>query len=161
MPRTSFAKPCGAWGMSIKSVLWKPHEKAKAIQMAHAGKSMRDIAAAVGRSRNSVIGFLHRSNVILNKIPKPVDNSPRKPKPRRVRTVYKPPVTYLAPEPFEESRVLFFDTKRFECKWIFDKPLNVWQTTACGQPIHKGSYCEHHYNIVYQREGQTNVRQAS
>jgi len=156
----SSAHNCVEDGMSIKSILWKPHEKKLAIKMAHEGKRMKEIAVAVGRSRNSVIGFLHRSLIPVKKEPvihKPVDKKPLKFRPKRVPTPYKPSVSYLAPEDFDKPKVFLFDTKMFECKWIYDKPENVFKTTACGQPTEKGSYCPYHHNIVYQPRGQANA----
>jgi hypothetical protein len=145
----------------IKSVIWSQREKDKAIKMVKDGFTAREISAAIGRTRNSIIGFIHRSGLSFsatNPTHRPASSlAPRK----RFKPQPKP-----TPEPeilIHFNAVKLFEAKRLQCRYILDKPSNVWDTTCCGAPVHKLSYCKAHHSIVYYRptpqpRTQTNVR---
>lgn len=145
----------------IKSVIWSQREKEKVIKLVAEGRTAREISAVIGRTRNSIIGFIHRSGLSFsatNPTHRPARKAASKP---RAKPRPKP-----APEPeifIQFNAVKLFEAKRLQCRYILDKPHNVWDTTCCGKPVHKLSYCKEHHSIVYYRptpqpRTQTNVR---
>ena len=145
----------------IKSVIWSQREKDKVIKMVAEGHTAREISAEIGRTRNSIIGFIHRSGLSFAAT-NPTHRPASKPVPRkRSKPLPKP-----APEPeifIQFNAVKLFEAKRLQCRYILDKPHNVWDTTCCGAPVYKLSYCKEHHSIVYYRptpqpRTQVNVR---
>lgn len=154
--------------MSIKSTLWSMQDQATAQRMAAEGATAAVIAATLGRTRNSVIGWLNRAGLGL--LGKPKKDRPSRAKPaveRRAkpkappRPRYSvafpymtganpmPPMRLPKREPLPPLGDLMTATAT-QCRWIDEAPA------ICGRDIKLGSsYCPHHHAIVYVKKGNT------
>lgn len=142
-----------------KNFVWTDEADAIVKRMREEGYSASVIGNALGVTRNSVIGRVHRL-----KLPSSANTSKklfkkRSPKPRRARpdrtTPFQPSKVALPPASIEiaPSSITLLDvplleTDSFHCRWIEgDARINP---TVCGHIIHKGSYCAYHARIVYE-----------
>ena len=141
----------------IKSVLWTQKERDTAIQMAKDGYTTREIGIRIGRSKNSVIGFLHRSQIYTKNF-----NPTGKPKVKAISTPKSAPRPRLAIVPKEATQtkipndikwVKLFDATRTQCRFILEKPSNVFETKCCGKTTFYKSWCQEHFNRVYAPRG--------
>ena len=134
----------------IKSALWTQKEKDKAIKMVNEGHTAREISDVLKRTRNSIIGFIHRSGISFSST-NPSHRPTVKPLPKkRSKPLPKP-----TPEPkisLDIKFVKLFEARYLQCKAIIDKPDDVWETVVCGKPVHKSSWCcKFHHSIYYQK----------
>lgn len=138
------------------SVIWSQQHRDTAIQMANEGYTASQIAAKIKRSRNSVIGFLHRHKIklgIINKHHKPKNLPPPPRKPRPVKKVVFPE------KPIDINPIPFLSSRMFQCKFIIKEDTDPWKTMCCGKPTQTGSWCNYHRTIVFKpRETRQNVR---
>ena len=134
---------------------WTIGEINIAVEMAKEGKSARAISEALtGRTRNSVIGLLHRRKIQMSIFKsKPYPTKP--PKVERKKTVTlptEPPPKVFIPKIKDEviyGRVKLLDADKSQCRFIEGKDL----TFVCGDPVHLGSsWCECHYKRVFTPE---------
>lgn len=130
----------------IKSVIWSPKERDTAIQMAQEGYTGSQIAQHLKRSRNSVIGFLHRSKIDLGKTnkahrPRPVVSKPKPPpsKPKAVQTEI----------PIVSNEIPLMEARMFQCKFITKENINPFQIMCCGAETVYKSWCSKHFKIVF------------
>jgi hypothetical protein len=153
---------------------WTQQDVIKARAMVAKGMTAREIGRALGRTRNSVIGWMHRQGIKTG-VPKPQ----AKPKTAKV-----PPAPKPAPKkkirPLQSARVASFhhftkdDPQRYEpyqplvfedpaptmrlidtightqCRWIPNDP-RMDETLVCGRETDGRSYCPLHHDIVYPR----------
>lgn len=148
---------------------WSEDEKRLVAQMAAKNHTATEIAAALkNRSRNSVIGYLHRSNIPFGK-PRPEKKSidqlrretQRKMLARRQALAAKRAVVVVPPTraQFEASQSQsegpakqmprFIDRLQFQCAWIYDEAGTV-NSKCCGKVVkEKSSWCPEHYALVY------------
>jgi hypothetical protein len=140
------------------TIIWTDEERRICIELAKEGWSGSQIAARVGRKKNSVVGFLFRAGVRLlgnvNKTPKdPSAKPPRKRKPfspavraeEIVVPIIKPERREgFGPVPFIEGR---FD----QCQWITEDSTKTTPAMICGEAVTKFGcrWCKEHYDIVF------------
>lgn len=143
---------------------WSVDEFNKAHQMASLGHSAREIGIVLGRSKNSVIGVLHRSGFIWGtkkKPASPVLKGPPNRKQERARNQLgrfrrlrdEQPVapTFFPAEQIQHEGVSFLDLRSDHCRAIHGDPCGA-QTIYCGESKTSNSpYCEHHY-IKYHKK---------
>lgn len=149
----------------MKTNFWTINDTILAKKMNEEGRSARDIGAALGRSRNSVIGWFHRAGISLdkktpNKVVKPVKErmirTPAPPKPPVIkREPFKPRLFFdKAGQPIEQpsnaKNVSFMKLKNMMCHSVVGEPKGV-DTIYCGEPTVKAtsSWCAYHHSIYY------------
>lgn len=128
---------------------WSTEELVTLKRLVDEGQSMGAIAKVVGRSRNAVIGRIHRSGFHLGK---PVlVRVKREPKPVKLKTIRLRPKTdgrkeppriiRNAPEP-NALNLELVDIPENGCHWPVN---NGGPYLFCGQmKTGKGPYCDHH-----------------
>jgi hypothetical protein len=140
---------------------WTPDELEIVRKLAAEGKSASEIGHQVGRTRNSVIGVMHRNKVkslAKSGAKATKENSPNPPRPRRgehLRRVFltgpkqervkheiSPP-----PPPSKEHYVPFLKRQNYQCKVIVEKRGE--QHICCGTPATRNGWCDYHASIVY------------
>lgn len=127
----------------IKSVIWSQKERDTAIQMAGDGYTARQIAEKLKRSKNSIIGFLHRNKIQLrttNKYHKPKNVAP---KPRPIPKLVQPE------KPIEIKHVSLMEVRTFQCRYIVQESRDPWQVLCCGAETIYKSWCKAHHKIVF------------
>lgn len=143
--------------------LWSIQDQATAQRMAKEGATAALIAATIGRTRNSVIGWLNRAGLGLMGKPKkerpsrakPAVERRAKPKPVRPRYALSPfpsGANPLPPLPLPKRTPLpplgdLMTATATQCRWIDTAPA------ICARKVrHGSSYCPHHHAIVYVRK---------
>ena len=138
---------------------WTQAEIDKAVALVKAGSTAAQIAAALeNRTRNAVIGLLHRRKVQMSIMrPKPYPTKPP-PKPRKPSPPQLPQTTKTY-ESFDEKsfiptkvegvpygKIHILDAHRSQCRWIDgDKSSFI-----CGEPtVNQTSWCGCHYKRVF------------
>lgn len=148
--------------MSIKSTLWSMTDQVTAKRMAAEGATAAVIAATIGRTRNSVIGWLNRAGLGLMGKPKKPRPSRAKPEVERRAKPKAPPRPRYALNPFPMGAQPMpplplpkreplpplghlMTATATQCRWIDEAPA------ICGRPIKhdRSSYCRHHHAIVF------------
>ena len=153
-------------------VPWTAQDKVTALKMNKDGRTAREIAAVLKRTRNSVIGWFNRQGLhtgVKKPHAKPREPKPEKPKkqkpPRPLQSVRITSFYHFTkddPQRYEPYRPLMFEdlpatmrlidtTSRTQCRWISDHP-RMDETLVCGRATDGGSYCALHYGIVYPRK---------
>lgn len=147
--------------MTIKSTLWSIKEQDTARRMAAGGATAALIAATIGRTRNSVIGWLNRAGLGLSGKPKKPRPSRAKPKVERRAKPKAPPRPRYALNPFPMGAQPMpplplpkrtplpplgdlMTATATQCRWIDTAPAICARRTQDGS-----SYCQHHHAIVY------------
>ena len=138
------------------------------MDLAKKGLRASEIAAQLkGRTRNAVIGLLHRRKIMMsifqNKpYPTRLPNANPKTGRKKAPTVSLSSGISLAPvakervainieKLFEQKdenvvygKVSLLDAHRTQCKYILDTPM------VCGDPVvNNSSWCKHHYGVVF------------
>jgi len=139
---------------SINKV-WTIAETIKAKNMNEDGYTAREIGAALGRSRNSVIGWFHRSGISLDKA-MPNDTVKIMKQPKAVKEPFKPRLFFnsLTNKPIEQptdvKNVPFMKISGMMCRSVVGEPKGV-DTIYCGEPTVKASssWCAYHHSIFY------------
>lgn len=129
----------------IKSVIWPQKDKDKAIKMVGEGYTAIEIAAVLKRTKNSIIGFIHRSGLRFSSTNPTHRAKIKNAACKRSKLAPKPEL------PIENNNIRFFEARLFQCRFILDSPKNVWDTICCGAPVYKQSYCQAHYRICYRK----------
>ena len=146
--------------------IWKPIDLDTLRGMADEGANAREIAKAIGRSRNAVIGQARRKGIMLLG----AEYHKRAEKPQiKLKPQIKPvamvkfvassvnigPVTDDRPlyELQSNERVLLLDATDNQCRWI-DGIVDGSNTKVCGcQVIIGTSWCAEHRKRAYTRGG--------
>lgn len=153
--------------------MWTEDEKRKMIKMAAQGYSTTQMGKALGRTRNSIIGFAHRNKIDLNyrksdhvhsraqaaderrlNVEKREAKSERKGPLNwnRIKKKDPKPPTFVAAEVTArdpKKTVTFMELTHFHCKAIIG-PVNGINTVYCGQIVKFGkSWCEHHHKKFF------------
>jgi GcrA cell cycle regulator len=136
--------------MSGKS--WTPAEDAVVEARWAAGDSAGAIAHKLGRSRNSIIGRVHRLD--LPGRPSPISNAPPpKPRPAYQPRQTLPSLAAPAPEvpkagrqPRGPATKPYMPKRR--CEWI-DGVRGAYD--RCCEPVARGAFCQRHGEIAYER----------
>ena len=128
----------------MKSAIWSDKEKELAISMCQAGHTAQRISECLRRTRNSVIGFLHRSGLTLanaKRIQKKV------PKPKVIPVINSKPVNV-----FTKFSVRLMDARYRQCRFIQEIANNPADTMICGAKTpEKSSWCTDHHSLVYRK----------
>ena len=153
------------------SALWSTTERKKMSDMAAKGYTARQIATAMNKTRNAIIGFAHRNGIRLgvvchlpSKAEKAIErrrNVEERAKSERrgplnwnkikVKSEVKPPrpvvENLFTPDP--KKNVTFMELKGFHCRSIVGPPKGV-DTIYCGQKVDLGkSWCAYHQKQYY------------
>jgi hypothetical protein len=146
---------------------WTEDEKVRCVELARSGLSGSQIAAQLGRRRNSIVGFLFRKKVPLMGNSNVKSDAPKKTrKPRHKQSPVhpfglppsepKPPTIVELPvikpkktEGYGPSSMLH--ARPDQCKWVIEEATDGKRAIYCGEPIKKEgcSWCLDHYKIVY------------
>lgn len=132
------------------------------LQKLTAGK----IGQKVGLSKNAVIGLVKRDPMLSaigfyrngpgGQPPKRVEYK-HSPRPRLIPAkntshLKTPPKVEFIPETREDEPPSLkrdcLDVGHDECRWVHGDPKNG-EWNFCGHPVHKKSYCSHHYDRIY------------
>ena len=128
----------------MKSALWTDKEKESAIAMCNEGLTAQAISEELRRSRNSIIGFLHRSGLSLGKAKRIYKKVT---KPKVIPVIHKP-----VEEAFKKFAVKLLDARYRQCRFIQDIANNPANTMICGAKTKEGhSWCPDHYSLVYRK----------
>ena len=142
------------------ATVWSKEEFEAAIGLWKAGSlSAREIGAAIGKSRNSIIGYMHRYQIKRDgpaPMPKrkPVFGPPKPPAPRKSRAKVKPelaprPVVRVI-EPVPARGVRLIALREHNCRWPLGAVMDAPEF-FCGQPKQVGkSYCPECCKRAYQ-----------
>lgn len=129
-----------------RSVLWTEKQKATCKEMALQGYTTREIGAAIKRTKGSIIGYLHRIGIKLSDYnPSGKPKSPKAYKPRVKKAIHEEKPIEIK----EMPKVLLFEAKFFQCRYITKQTDNIWETACCGQPTVYRSWCSDHFKIVF------------
>lgn len=142
---------------------WSEDEMITLSRMASDGHSARAIAEKLGRTRNSVIGRVHRSGIkLLGKTCRPAIKKILKKeliiKVAKVIKAQPKPVNFLPavrekPKPLGSAPPYLMtrlqDLKPNQCRWIVEKDFND-DYLYCGHPVVKDqSWCAHCRKVVF------------
>jgi len=124
---------------------WADAEIAHVRQSWAEGRSAREIAETlIGRTRNAVIGIIHR------RLEPRREKAPSKPRPpRQSRAVFRKPKfskarPMRAPEPVASLSIPLVDLRADQCHAITD--ATRFEQKYCGHPVQDGScYCAGHF----------------
>lgn len=138
---------------------WTQEEIDTASDLASKGVTSTEIGKILNRTRNSVIGKLHRKAIRLGGTKPPKEKTAPKVKVERKQRNSdflrsKAPNKKLVERVFEAqgSRpIKLFDAKFFECKYIINQDrVAPFNTTCCGATTFKNSsWCKEHFDIVF------------
>ena len=143
---------------------WTAEEFETAHSMASKGISAREIGVVLGRTKNSVIGVLHRSGFVwgvrrsltFKEIKGPPNRKRERPRNsmgryKRLRDEQPAAPTFIEPEGAKNDAISFYDLKREHCKAIYGHPQGV-NTLYCGaQKLAESSYCKYHHLRYYKK----------
>lgn len=142
---------------------WSAEQEARLKEMRQAGVSQADIASALGRTKNAVIGACYRLGITL---PKPerlaVAKAPKpKAEPRvRVLSIRKTVERVPVPErpecltPGWNGFVTFFALEQHHCRWPIGN-VGADDFKFCGaRALDDRSYCAHHYHVAHDRSSE-------
>jgi len=140
--------------MNLNQKSWNEQEHEIAVSLWKSGASASKIGQELGRTRNSVMGYIHRLKLnmpdrILKKEPKPI--RPRTPKVAKPRMPSIKNVKFVGPTYSSEPshRVSLLDLGAFMCKWVKDDRLLGHLPEYCGLPVLDGkSWCGFHHGIT-------------
>lgn len=139
---------------------WSAAGKTEELERLFAeGLAPRQIAEAMGVTKNVIIGRAHRIGLswverdaaLRKSEPKPKKLKPKQPfrlgpDPRRVRL----PPEFITPTVVDTPPlgIPFYQLRRSQCKWFVDE--GGYQAPCCGHPVKAGSaYCLSHHRVVY------------
>ena len=151
---------------------WTEEERAVLLQLAATGVPASEAARQLDRSRNSVLGFSNRQFGGYRVI-KPVELKPLHVRPAKKKVASKPrkdglsptgrstkrmepelvEEIILPPEPLPNVEpVRMMEIGRFQCRYIVSNLSKDPNPLMCSAPVKgTGSWCPHHYNLVYNR----------
>jgi GcrA cell cycle regulator len=151
----------------VKSA-WTDEEKATAKKMWDAGDSASVIARTLGRgrSRNAVVGMLHRMGCASRKTPvrrintRPVMAKPLNPRPKRVGKVAAAkagsPRIEAAPirdEPPPADVIRLEDLEHRHCRYPLGDPQAEGFGFCGADKVEGRPYCQPHCDVAYQPTG--------
>ena len=145
----------------VTSAIWPDKHKEILKEMHAAGATALEIAIKLGRTRNSVIGFIHRSGLSKNRPKKqPPPKAERKPqvaKPAPVHKLFTKPIVEVEKPKTTDGVMFVFATNR-NCKYIAGDPDGA-NTRICGKRSMTGkSWCAEHFALVYNKQPVLNMR---
>jgi GcrA cell cycle regulator len=149
------------WGHNTRARSWSDEETATTQRMWADGFSASVISLNLeGRSRNAVIGKLHRLGGYQRPYEQPTtrirEGKPVPARPPRVRTRKpKPPRTpYIEPAYIPVEPIKFIDRTMDQCAFIPGDPrmgARAPEIMCCGaKTVNDSSWCSQHFALVYQ-----------
>ena len=143
----------------ITSAIWPDKHKEILREMHSKGATILEIATKLGRTKNSIIGFIHRSGLSNNR-PKNIPIKAKKPEfvvKEKPKQIFVKPIIEIE-RPKSTDGVLFVYTKNRQCKWIDNEPCGL-ETRVCGKLTATGkSWCPEHHALVYNKQPVLNMR---
>lgn len=130
---------------------WTESEKASVEAMWRLGKSGGAIARIIGRSRNAVIGWIHRRGIVRGApghapAPPPRYTQPTQPKAKKATARALPSVE--APTPPPSGLIAFADLSFSSCRYPIGDP-KISSFGFCGASrVLGGPYCAHHARLT-------------
>ena len=145
----------------VTSAIWPDKHKEILREMHGKGATALEIAIALNRTRNSVIGFIHRSglsNSRPKKQPPPkVERKPQVAKPAPVHKLFPKPIVEVE-KPKSTDGVLFIFATNRNCKYIPGHADGA-NTRVCGKRSISGkSWCPEHFALVYNKQPVLNMK---
>lgn len=142
----------------VTSAIWPDKHKEILREMHEKGHTSLEIAIKLNRTRNSVIGFIHRSGLSQPRVKKAANRIPKRPqelKPKPPKQIFiKPIIEVDTPK----KTTLFIFTNNRHCKYISDEPKGL-ETRVCGNKTISGtSWCFEHHELVYTKKPVLNMR---
>ena len=139
----------------VTSAIWPDKHKEILKEMHSKGATALEIAIKLNRTRNSVIGFIHRAGLSKPKTPK----QPAQPKQPKVKAKPKPlfikPIIQID---IPKQTTLFVFTNKRQCKYI-EGEANGIDTRVCGNRTIEGtSWCFEHHALVYTKPPVLNMK---
>ena len=145
----------------VTSAIWPDKHKEILREMHGKGATALEIAIKLNRTRNSIIGFIHRSglsNSRPKKQPPPkVERKPQVAKPAPVHKLFPKPIVEVE-KPKSTDGVLFIFATNRNCKYIPGNPDGA-NTRICGKRSMAGkSWCPEHFALVYNKQPVLNMK---
>jgi len=157
------------FGGDVMPAYWSEDEKDIVLDMWRKGETAVAIAETLGngRTRNSVLGYLHRLRKEMPDVPKKTEGRPTREKRfhARPKRISRPKVIKVAKEPLpvinaftpiveQEAPVEgipYFETRRFHhCTYILNTSRDAHKIKCCGgTPFRNSSWCRKHYHEVF------------
>jgi hypothetical protein len=132
------------------------NDKELILEMWKKGNSARDIAAAVGKTRNSIMGLIYRlrSKGLVGYRVEPVVKQKARPMPKN--KVSRPPKMKKAPipkvKPLKDSQPIpFYKLEHFNCRYIVSDGMPK-DFLFCGKVVLSAPYCTDHRALCYTRD---------
>lgn len=133
--------------MSGAGIPWSKADDARLAVLWAEGHTCAVLAREFGRSRNGIVGRVHRLHLpprpspIPGHVPKPLAVRPQ----RAVQPVIVAPPVWVPPPPPPAPAVR-------ACQWIEGDDPRAW--VFCGRPAYRSSpYCGPHFHRCYQHYG--------
>lgn len=120
-------------------------KRARIAELWNLGWTSSHIADAVGLTRNSVIGAVHR----LRKNGAIMSTRDDRKKPRVAKKSHEHPIRKNIKPNIELGKPVNILKLAFQsCRYIVEEG-NVYETKYCNNKIHKEAYCKDHYKVCY------------
>jgi hypothetical protein len=138
----------------VTSAIWPDEHRKILLEMHEKGATILDIAVKLNRTKNSIIGYIHRAGLSNSRPKKPAQRVPRKPQvieTKPVKQLFVQPIVEVKP-PQQTTGVLFVYTNNRQCKWVEGEPVGE-NTRVCGKRTMFGkSWCPEHFTLVYNKQ---------
>lgn len=114
------------------------------------GKTGGEIGAALGLTRGSVMGLIHRQRKMGEKKAARVGERNKFPSKKEVerKQVHEINRLYKKTPPPPEGSLSILDLRLSSCRYIVCEG-DAWTTRYCGAETKRGPYCEHHAALCY------------
>jgi hypothetical protein len=145
------------------NIPWSIKERNLMVELWQAGESAAVIAFKLGngRTRNSVLGHLHRLRRNQPSLDLRFEGPVKKSSTRSIPVVKKPRVkaepkpqinlfTPIEEVPAPEGGVPYFETRLLQCKYILNTSKDPSNIKCCGATVYRNtSWCRNHYAEVF------------
>jgi hypothetical protein len=144
----------------VTSAIWPDEHRRILLEMHEKGATILDIAIKLNRTKNSIIGYIHRAGLSNSRPKKPAQRVPRKPQvveEKPVKQLFIKHIIEVQP-PKQTTGVLFVYTNNRQCKWVQGES-NAENTRVCGKRSMSGkSWCAEHFALVYNKQPVLNMK---
>jgi hypothetical protein len=144
----------------VTSAIWPDEHRRILLEMHQKGCSILEIAVRLNRTKNSIIGYIHRAGLSNSRPKKQANRVPRAPQviqEKPAKPLFVQPIVEVKP-PEQTKGVLFVFTSNRQCKWVVGEP-NAEHTRVCGKRTLEGkSWCYEHHALVYNKQPVLNMR---
>jgi len=143
----------------VTSAIWPDEHRRILLEMHEKGATILDIAIKLNRTKNSIVGYIHRAGLSNTRPKKTVVKIQRKPQTiqKNLDNFLAQPIVEVQP-PKQTTGVLFVYTNNCQCKWVQGEP-NAENTRVCGKRSMAGkSWCAEHFALVYNKQPVLNMR---